>query len=128
MKSCLQMGAGFFVLIGKYYTHRATLVAFLSKMLLYNNRELSIAVILFCCYNTDNKTNGEGVVVMKQWSSTRYQLKNDALSFLVSDIDVNFYACKYIDSSMGFVMDKDVFNKHLISGKIHVVDGHSIAV
>lgn len=65
---------------------------------------------------------------MKQWSTTCYQLNNDGMSFVVSDVDVNFYACRYLGSSTGFVIDKDVFNKHLRSGKIHVVDGHSIAV
>lgn len=64
---------------------------------------------------------------MKQWSGTHYQMIGDMVPFTISDVDVNFYACRYVGDKMGFVIDKDAFYRQLEKGKIQVAR-QSIAV
>lgn len=59
---------------------------------------------------------------------TRYKWAHEGEHFVLSDIDRNFYACHYLDSNEGFVIDKQVFDNHLSKGKIQSSLDTSIAV
>ncbi len=48
--------------------------------------------------------------------------------FIVEEADQNFYTCKYMDSTLGFVMDKDAFERQLRKGRIREYKVASLAV
>ena len=86
--------------------------------LLYNTIQNFLAITNQNCYNTVKIKVEEGVDVMGQLFDLRYKWENEGQLFVVSDVDKNFFLCRYLDSRLGFVIDKQVFHNHLTKGKI----------
>jgi hypothetical protein len=87
-------------------------------ILLYNTIQNFLAITIQTCYNTVKIKVEEGVDVMGQLFDLRYKWENEGQLFAVSDVDKNFFLCRYLDSRLGFVIDKQVFHNHLSKGKI----------
>jgi hypothetical protein len=60
----------------------------------------------------------KGVDVMGQLFNSRFKWEHEGQFFEISDVDKNFFLCRYLGSRLGFVIDKQVFHKHLAKGKI----------
>ncbi|RXT05699.1 hypothetical protein [Ammoniphilus sp. CFH 90114] len=64
---------------------------------------------------------------MKQWGR-QYRWSYESEAFIISDVDPHYYACKYLDSTLGFVIDKDAFQRQLEKGRIREYSSRSMAV
>jgi hypothetical protein len=65
---------------------------------------------------------------VEQFSHNLFKWTHEADHFVISDIDPNFFACRYLGSEWGFVIDKVVFAKHLAKGKIQSYSHRNLAV
>ncbi|MEW9669263.1 hypothetical protein [Ammoniphilus sp. 3BR4] len=63
---------------------------------------------------------------MEQWRQFRWSYESEA--FVISEADQHYYACRYLDSTMGFVIDKDAFDRQLKKGRIRECSNKSMAV
>ncbi|MCF6095009.1 hypothetical protein L1765_13665 [Microaerobacter geothermalis] len=64
---------------------------------------------------------------MTQFEGCCYVYENEKKPFVVTDIDRWYFACKYLNSDMGFILDKEHFIRKLQKGKISEFK-HAMAV